>query len=121
MKKMNKFHGVLSLCLAGLMLASLTSCGGDKRPTNLINQDNKEKREVNLFSPMEKVGPSVENVARSACDLTIMMAEETLGVSVAYRTYTAENYQGQSNVPAFSGQRRCGVLHVFPPQLPGPL
>ena len=50
-------------------------------------------RVVNLFSPMEKTAPDAENTARSASDVTISMAEEQLGISVAYKTYTAEDYQ----------------------------
>ena len=42
---------------------------------------------------MEKIEPDAENTARSACDQTVFMAEEKLGVNVAYKTYTAESYQ----------------------------
>ncbi|GFI33031.1 hypothetical protein IMSAGC013_04438 [Lachnospiraceae bacterium] len=42
---------------------------------------------------MEKSDPDNENVSRTAFDLTVGMAEEQLGVTVEYRTYTAENYQ----------------------------
>lgn len=45
---------------------------------------------------MEKTDPDAENVARTAADLTIAMAEKTLGVAVAYRTYTAEDYQDKT-------------------------
>ncbi len=45
---------------------------------------------------MEKTDPNAKNVARSASDLTIAMAEERLGVTVAYRTYTAEDYQDKT-------------------------
>jgi raffinose/stachyose/melibiose transport system substrate-binding protein len=51
---------------------------------------------VNLFSPMEKSNPNAENVARTAADLTISMAEERLGVTVDYWTYTAEDYQDKT-------------------------
>ena len=51
---------------------------------------------VNLFSPMEKTDPDAENVARTAADLTVAMAEERLGVSVSYWTYTAEDYQDRT-------------------------
>ena len=39
---------------------------------------------------MEKTDPDAENVARTASDLTVAMAEEALGVTMVYRTYTAE-------------------------------
>lgn len=86
----------LALALAVLALASLTACKNGKQATNLAVQSGEEAREVNMFTPMEKSGASNKNVARSASDLTIMMAEEELGVTVAYRTYTAESYQDES-------------------------
>ena len=58
--------------------------------------DKQKERFVNLFSPMEKIDPDAENVARSASDLTVMMAEEQLGVTVGYMTYTAEDYQDKT-------------------------
>ncbi|MCI8539443.1 MAG: extracellular solute-binding protein [Oscillospiraceae bacterium] len=81
---------------AGLMVLSLASCGGHEDPKNLIPKDEEAERIVNLFSPMEKTDPDAENVARSASDLTIAMAEEALGVTVAYKTYTAEDHQDKT-------------------------
>ena len=82
--------------LAALAILTLAACGNESSG-DLIPQDAmQEKRVVNLFSPMEKTNPDVENVARTAADLTIAMAEEKLGVSVAYWTYTAENYQDRT-------------------------
>ena len=69
--------------LAALAVLVLAACG-------------KEERVVNLFSPMEKMDPEAENVARTASDLTVMMAEEQLGVTMVYRTYTAEDYQDKT-------------------------
>ena len=45
---------------------------------------------------MEKTDPNAKNIARTASDLTVAMAEEKLGVSMMYRTYTAENYQDKT-------------------------
>jgi len=81
-------------CLAALLV--LTACGGQDDPTNLITKDKTEERTVNLFSPMEKTDPNAENVARTAADLTVAMAEEALGITMAYRTYTAEDYQDKT-------------------------
>lgn len=86
----------ICICLSALTVLSLASCGSREDPKNLISQDAKEKRVVNLFSPMEKSNPDAENVARTAADLTVAMAEEALGVSVAYWTYTAEDYQDKT-------------------------
>ncbi len=83
----------ISICLTALLILSLTGCGRQENPKNLITQDRGNERVVNLFSPMEKTDPNAENVARAASDLTVAMAEEQLGVSVEYLTYTAETYQ----------------------------
>ncbi len=82
-------------CLAVLVMTSCSAVNNDPGK-NLIRQEDEAGRVVNLFSPMEKTGPDAENVARSAADLTVAMAEEKLGVSVAYRTYTAEDYQDRT-------------------------
>lgn len=85
----------IAVCLAAALLA-LAACGGQEDPKNLISQDEETKRVVNLFSPMEKSDPDAENVARTAADLTIAMAEERLGLTVDYWTYTAEDYQDRT-------------------------
>ena len=46
-----------------------------------------------MFTPMEKSNPNADNTARTAQELTVIAAEEALGLQVEYRTYTAENYQ----------------------------
>ena len=96
MMKVKRFsQRCAAVCLTILAVLSLTSCGKERR-ANLLTQDNRVQRTVNLFSPMEKTDPNAENTARSAADLTVAMAEEKLGVTVAYRTYTAEDYQDKS-------------------------
>lgn len=82
--------------LAVLAALSLTACGGSEPDVNLLPQDEEEERVVNLFSPMEKTDPNAENVARTAADLTVAMAEEKLGITMVYRTYTAESYQDKT-------------------------
>lgn len=85
------------ICIAGLAVLSMTACG-DKGglDNNLIVVEDEDKRVVNLFSPMEKIEADVENVARSAADKTVMLAEERLGLTVEYVTYTAEDYQDKT-------------------------
>lgn len=78
------------------MVFTLTSCGSGEKSKNLISNEKDSERIVNLFSPMEKTSPNARNVARSASDLTIALAKEELGVTVAYRTYTAESYQDKT-------------------------
>ncbi len=82
--------------LAGVVVLAFTACGKEEDQKNLIREDREEERIVNFFSPMEKSDPDAENVARSASELTVIMAEEELGVTMAYRTYTAENYQDKT-------------------------
>lgn len=98
MKKRERgsFRKGAAVLFAGLAVFALASCGDGKNNKNLLSEQEGEKRVVNLFSPMEKVDPNAKNVARSASDLTIMMAEEALGVTVAYNTYTAESYQDKT-------------------------
>ena len=91
---MSKKRCVWSIVLAALALL-LAACGHED-PKNLIPSHEKEERVVNLFSPMEKMDPDAENVARTASDLTVAMAEAALDVTVVYRTYTAEDYQDKT-------------------------
>ena len=80
--------------LAVLAAVSLAACGEEH--TNLLDGEGKDERIVNFFSPMEKTDPNAENVARTAVDQTVAMAEEALGISMVYRTYTADSYQDRT-------------------------
>lgn len=85
---------LVAACLAGIAVFTITACGNkDEKSRNLVTSDNKSKKVVNLFGPMEKSKPDAANKARTAFDITVGMAEEQLGLNVEYRTYTAENYQ----------------------------
>ncbi|ANU52604.1 extracellular solute-binding protein [Acutalibacter muris] len=91
-----KKRGFISLCLSAFVVMTIVSCGQEDS-RNLVKKNTPtEERVVDLFSPMEKTNPDAENVARTAADLTVAMAEEELGVNVAYWTYTAENYQDRT-------------------------
>lgn len=86
-----------AICLGAMTASMLTACAGQPDPNqNAIIMEDHDVRVVNFFSPMEKTEPNAENTARNASDTTIAMAEEKLGVTVAYRTYTAENYQDKT-------------------------
>lgn len=89
------FRKTAAVCLTGAVVLIVTACG-NKTDLNLVESEADEKPVVNLYSPMEKMNPDAENVARSATDKTIIMAEEELGVSVGYITYTAEDYQDKT-------------------------
>ncbi len=83
-----------AVLMAGFMAAAAGACGQEKfLEGNLAEEQENRIRSVLLFAPMEKSDPDNENVSRTAFDLTVGMAEEQLGVTVEYRTYTAENYQ----------------------------
>lgn len=91
--KKEKWIKVAALFLAGMTVFASAACQGGKTSQNLIISQESDEKVVNLFGPMEKSNPNAENVARSAFDRTVGMAEEKLGLRVEYRTYTAENYQ----------------------------
>ena len=82
-----------AVSLVGMAMFVMAACG-EKRSEgqNMIVLEEGEERTVNLFSPMEKTEPGVDNVARSASDKTVIMAEEKLGLKVEYITYTAEDH-----------------------------
>lgn len=84
---------VCLFCTAVLVTAA---CGAEAVNRNLITEEAGEQRIVNLFSPMEKTEANAVNIARSAADKTVIMAEEKLGVRVDYVTYTAEDYQDKT-------------------------
>lgn len=98
--KSNRKRGAIKLavmCLAGMAAVATAACGGKNGSSvNLITTKEDNDKIVNLFSPMEKTEANAENVARSAADKTIMLAEEKLGVKVGYVTYTAEDYQDKT-------------------------
>lgn len=85
------------VCFTAAAVLALAACGNEKESgRNLVKDKAQDKKIINFFSPMEKTNPNAENVARSASDLTIAMAEEELGITVAYNTYTAEDYQDKT-------------------------
>lgn len=92
-----KFNRLSAACLIGMMTLALVACGSKtSMDENLVSNEDDDKKIVNLFGPMEKSRPNVNNIARTAFDLTVEMAEEELDLIVRYRTYTAENYQEKS-------------------------
>ena len=99
---MNHFQNKkIRILVAGVfttaMIFSLAACGRQEEDgRNLLTSQEGQERVVNMFSPMEKIDPELENTARTASDLTVAMAEERLDVTVAYRTYTAEDYQDKT-------------------------
>lgn len=93
----NRVTSIKKLAVVSLIVITLfmiTACGAeDGISKNLLTSKEDNRKVVNMFSPMEKTQPDVENVARSASDKTVIMAEEKLNVKVEYITYTAEDYE----------------------------
>ena len=96
--KRNRNMGKLAvMCMAVAAVLTISACAAKPElDTNLLTSKEDSERIVNLFSPMEKTMPDADNTARSAADKTIIMAEEKLGVSVEYVTYTAADYQDKT-------------------------
>ena len=92
-----RFRRAAALAAVALLCAALTACASGEGTRNLAVQDSDAAAAaVNFFSPMEKASPDADNTARTASDLTMAMAEERLGLTMAYRTYTAEDYQDKT-------------------------
>lgn len=76
-RKKHTYRKAAAAILTGAAVLTITACG-DGEGFNLAKSNEAETRTVTLYSPMEKTNPNAENVARSACDKTIVMAEENL-------------------------------------------
>lgn len=96
MRQAGIFRRTVAVGFAGAAALVLLACGGGEGGRNLVTEEAETERVVKLFSPMEKTEADAVNVARSAADKTVIMAEEKLGVKVNYVTYTAENYQDKT-------------------------
>lgn len=85
------------LVLSGMLVFLMAACGSSgEEDVNLLKPEEENKKTVTMFSPMEKTDPEADNVARSAADKTILLAEERLDVKVDYHTYTAETYKDKT-------------------------
>ncbi len=105
---------IAAACLAGLAVCVTAACtDGTETGKNLIQQNKKEEKVVNLFGPMEKSDPDAENTARTAFDQTVAMAEEKLGLTVEYRTYTAENYKEKTYDDVTLERVRAGMDDLY--------
>lgn len=102
------------LLMAPLVAATiLAGCSGSDEVKDLAVQDNATTSTVNFFSPMEKASADAKNTARTASDMTIAMAEEQTGVTVAYHTYTAETYQDKTYDEVCIERIRSGKDDMF--------
>lgn len=104
--------GALALALS-LTTLSLTGCDNSNDAKDLAVQNDASKATVNFFSPMEKASADAKNTARTASDMTIAMAEEDTGTTVAYHTYTAETYQDKTYDEVCIERIRSGKDDMF--------
>lgn len=99
--------------LLSLTLLSFTACDNSDKSKDLAVQNDSSKTTVNFFSPMEKASADAKNTARTASDMTIAMAEEDTGLTVAYHTYTAETYQDKTYDEVCIERVRSGKDDMF--------
>lgn len=85
------------ILIATAMAFTTVSCRqkGSEGGQIIVNEDD-DKVSIELYAPIERSNPDKENVARTAFDKTIIMAEDQLNVAVEYNTYTAKDYQDKS-------------------------
>lgn len=101
------------VCLAGAAILLTAACK-TAVPENLAVNETEDKKVINLFVPMEKSNPNTsENTARSAFDRTVIKAEEKLGLTVEYRTYTAENYKEKTYDDVVLDRVRSGMDDLY--------
>ncbi len=112
---MKKSGRILPLAVAAAAIAiGLAACGqGTSSGINLAEEEKAEKNTVNLFGPMEKSDPDADNIARAAHELTVLMAEEKLGVKVEYRTYTAEDYLDKTYDEVIADRVRSNMDDIY--------
>lgn len=85
------------LVLAIALVLSATACGQkDSGEINLVKSPEETNRVVLLFTPKGRTPANADNAKRSANEVTVVAAEERLGLTVEYRTYTAADYQEKS-------------------------
>lgn len=102
---------VAVLLLTGVLF-SAAACGQKEKAEtgkNLINNNEKEKKSVSMFGPMGKTDPDAENTLRTAQEQTVLMAEEALGITVDFNTYTAQNYQEKTYDDVCVERARAGL------------
>ena len=74
------------LAVVGLLFAGLCACGKDNSGVNLIPNNNQEEKMVNLYAPMGKSSADADNVSMTAQEMTILLAEEKLGLRINFRS-----------------------------------
>lgn len=107
-----KIYKLTAVFLIGMAACMASACGTHQKPDlgeNLVHNEKEEKNTVILFGPMGKTNPDGENTLRTAQERTVIMAEEKLGISVDYNTYTAQDYQEKTYDDVCIERARSGL------------
>lgn len=113
---MQKTKRLAALLLTGALFSAVAACGQEDRAgtgKNLIDNDGNERRAVTMFGPMGKTDPDAENTLRTAQEQTVLMAEEELGITVDYNTYTAQDYQEKTYDDVCVERARSGLDDLY--------
>ncbi len=95
MKKI--FWRAVTAAVTGVLICAVGACGPKKgTERNLVTHEDENRREVNMFGPTDRSNPDAVNTARTAQEQTVIMAEKELGLTVQFRTYTAEDYKDRT-------------------------
>ncbi len=115
-----KLRSCSFIMAAVLLLSGFAACGEKAVPdVNLVQGDTEDAHYVNLFGPTEKSSPDAKNIARTAHEMTVLEAEEKLGIKIEYRTYTAEDYQDKTydDVTLERGRNSMDDLYLLNPDV----
>ena len=107
-----------ALLLIGAMMVIMAACARQEDlEENLVSDRVNNTKMVNLFGPMERTDPDADNIARTAFDITVSAAEKKTGITVEYRTYTAENYKEKTydDVTLDSARNNMDDLYLLNP------
>lgn len=111
MKKSSK--KIIWICAACITALVFSACGQDEMDKNLLETKEDDRKIVNLYSPMEKSNPEAKNVARSAFEETVTLAEERLDVTMEFHSYTAENYKEKTYDDVTLQRARNGMDDLY--------
>ena len=98
-----------AIIFMGISVYTAAACGKEMPQGNLISSDKGEQTTVKMFGPMGKTDPDAENTLRTAQERTVIMAEEALGITVDYNTYTAQDYQEKTYDDVCIERARSGL------------
>lgn len=106
--------GGLCALLLTVALIALPACSTNQdSSTNLAQQASEEGTTVSLFSPTGKSSATSKSVITSALEKTVLLAEDELGLTVSFQTYTAEDYQDKTYDEVCLERARAGRDDIY--------